>query len=216
MFFIRSGAIAQTAQSRPRVLIVEDDRAIANLISQVVTEQPGLDVEIAHTGREALDVALLSDRPLDLLILDLRVPEVGGEELIRDLDQAGLRPAVLVVSAGSEQEVTAAARRVHAYAVVRKPFELADLEQKVHEGIEMAQKVHEGPEMTAGRPRRVPVHRRVVEATQSALSSDADILAERSRELLERSREVVDNARKLTRPKRKRTGNRAADHPGRG
>ena len=184
--------MAETTVSRLHVLVVEDDKAIAELIRQVAIEQPGLDVDIARTSHEALDSALLRDKPVDLLILDLRLPETNGEDIIADLRKHGLKPAVLVISATSARELDAAARRVNAYATLSKPFDLSDLTDKLRQGLDSARS-------QAGTPRRIPVHRRLGEASERLIGSDANILAKHSREALNRSREIMERGRKLKR-----------------
>ena len=63
-----------------RILIVEDDRDIAELVGRYL-EKAGFATEVLSSGRDALKA--LADRPPDLLVLDLMLPHVDGLEICR-------------------------------------------------------------------------------------------------------------------------------------
>jgi len=68
-----------------RALIVEDDDAILNMV-KVVLEREGFTTEGVRSGGAAIE--LLSSVAYDLLILDLMLPHIGGEEVLGYLEQA--------------------------------------------------------------------------------------------------------------------------------
>jgi DNA-binding NtrC family response regulator len=68
-----------------RALIVEDDGAILNLV-KIVLEREGFVVEGVKSGSAAIE--LLASVAYDLLIVDLIMPEIGGEQLLGYLEQA--------------------------------------------------------------------------------------------------------------------------------
>ena len=63
-----------------RILIVDDEKGIRESVSLVLSEE-GYETEIASTGKEALNY--LSERDFDVLITDLKMPEMDGIELIK-------------------------------------------------------------------------------------------------------------------------------------
>ena len=65
---------------RPRVLVVDDDDTLRELLSEVLTNW-GYQVATAATARLALD--LLQTQPFDVAISDIRMPEMDGIELLR-------------------------------------------------------------------------------------------------------------------------------------
>jgi two-component system alkaline phosphatase synthesis response regulator PhoP len=69
-----------SAPTAPRVLVVEDDRDIAELVARYL-HKAGFEVETLGSGRDAL--AAITSRPPDLLVLDLMLPHVGGLEICR-------------------------------------------------------------------------------------------------------------------------------------
>ncbi len=82
--------------SGERILVVEDERAIANVLRRGLALE-GYTVEVADGGRAALDV--VRDRPPELVILDLMLPDIDGLEVARRLREAGERAPVLMLTA---------------------------------------------------------------------------------------------------------------------
>ena len=110
---------------RPKsILIAEDDPGISRMM-RLVLEEEGFAVTIARDGAEAL--ALVSSLNPDVLLLDLRLPVLNGEEVassIRGMPEAA-RPKVLLTSASSRlKEIS---EQIGADGFVQKPFELDDL-----------------------------------------------------------------------------------------
>lgn len=114
----------------PQVLIIDDDPDLCALMSEVL-EQEGLRCTAVHDGRTAVDMALRL-RP-DLIVLDLLMPEITGDEVLRRL-QADHRtrytPVVLVTaSSGIGEKI----RHLRAGAddYITKPFDLEELTARV-------------------------------------------------------------------------------------
>jgi two-component system response regulator MprA len=84
------------AVSGQRILVVEDERAIANVLRRGLALE-GYTVEVAEAGRAALDA--VRDRPPDLVVLDLMLPDMDGLEVARRLRGAGERTPVLMLTA---------------------------------------------------------------------------------------------------------------------
>ena len=82
--------------SGERILVVEDERAIANVLRRGLALE-GYTVEVADGGRAALDA--VRDRPPELVVLDLMLPDIDGLEVARRLREAGERIPVLMLTA---------------------------------------------------------------------------------------------------------------------
>jgi two-component system, chemotaxis family, chemotaxis protein CheY len=114
----------------PLILIAEDERPIAEVLTAIV-EEAGYTPMVAHHGRQALELA--RQRWPDLLITDLMMPHLGGDELIAALRQEARTrgqtsiPVILMTAAGPRQ-----ARAAGADVVLRKPFDIATLEETIH------------------------------------------------------------------------------------
>jgi CheY-like chemotaxis protein len=115
-----------------QILVVEDHPESVELL-RMILEDEGYSVQSVETGRRAIQAvsALSSDEtpdpPPDLILLDLRLPDMTGVDVVREL-QKNLPevPPVVFLSADSPQSLKDAARSVGA-AAVRKPFNLDEL-----------------------------------------------------------------------------------------
>jgi CheY-like chemotaxis protein len=122
-----AGEIAHVASRRGLVLIAEDEAPIAEALALIVEEAGYMPLTAAH-GYQALELARVC-RPA-LVITDLMMPQMDGVELIAalhaDAAQDGRYPAppMILMTAG----VLRRGNEVGADAVLRKPFDLIELE----------------------------------------------------------------------------------------
>ncbi len=103
-----------------KVLVVEDEDAIADPLVEGLTRE-GFDVERAATGQEALDAA----EP-DIVLLDLRLPDLDGFEVCRRLRERSRVP-IIVVSARGEEVDRVVGLELGADDYVVKPYGLREL-----------------------------------------------------------------------------------------
>ena len=118
------------------VLVVEDDRKIAKVV-KVYLEGEGFKVITAEKGKEALDFALKES--LSLVILDLMLPDMSGEEVCQELREIGEFPIIMLTAKSSEEE------RVAGFALgaddyVVKPFSPRELISRVKAVLKRATK----------------------------------------------------------------------------
>ena len=115
----------------PRVLVVEDEADIAALIKHTLERSGDAAVETASRGDEALRT--ISERPPDLVILDLNLPVLSGTEVCRILRQrpetAGL-PIIMLTARTSESD-RVAGLDLGADDYITKPFSLRELGARV-------------------------------------------------------------------------------------
>lgn len=112
-----------------RILVVEDQREMADLIARNLTIE-GFDVRTAGDGREVVPLAR-SWRP-DLVILDLMLPGIDGFEVLRGLRAEFGRVPVIILSARGEETDKIRGFRLDADQYVTKPFGLVELLERVH------------------------------------------------------------------------------------
>lgn len=121
---------APVPASAPLVLVIDDDKDLCALIVEVMSLE-GLRCATAQDGRTAIDRAVRL-RP-DLIILDLLLPEITGEEVLRRL-QADHRTRyipVVLVTASSSTEEKVRYLRAGADDYITKPFDLEELGARV-------------------------------------------------------------------------------------
>jgi two-component system, OmpR family, phosphate regulon response regulator PhoB len=116
---------------RHRVLIVEDEQDIAGLIKHALERGGNADAEIVGSGDAALKA--VTDRPPDLIILDLNLPVIGGTEVCRILrSRADLpRVPIIMLSARTSEDDRVSGLEYGADDYVTKPFSLRELSARV-------------------------------------------------------------------------------------
>ena len=108
-----------------RVLIIEDERRLAENIARSLRESAGYAVDTAFDGEEGLFMA--KSNPYDLVILDLMLPKLDGLSVMHEVRRAGLSFPVLVLTARDEKESVVALLNAGADDYVAKPFDLGEL-----------------------------------------------------------------------------------------
>ncbi len=123
-----AGIVVDHPEAPFTVLVVDDEEEARNLCAEVAAEA-GLRVRSAATTEQALDI--LEQVPVDLVLTDLRVPELGGLELLRRLRAQYPQIAVLVLTQYGTIESAVEATRLGAADYVTKPYHLDELRAKL-------------------------------------------------------------------------------------
>ncbi|MFN2377748.1 MAG: response regulator [Candidatus Binatia bacterium] len=115
-----------------RFLVVEDNAFTSQVVARALQSLGAVEVHTARTGREGLDVVARLDPPPDVILLDLRMPEMGGVEMITRLGDRGF-PGYVIITSGVDAETLASVEKVAGRNSVRllgclpKPIESAQL-----------------------------------------------------------------------------------------
>jgi two-component system, OmpR family, alkaline phosphatase synthesis response regulator PhoP len=114
----------------PKVLIVEDDPAVRDVVEYALTRE-GMETEAAASGEAATEL-LYSDARFDLMILDVMLPDTDGVTLCRELRSAdsALRDVIMVTARDDETSVVVGLE-VGADDYVTKPFSSRQLVSRV-------------------------------------------------------------------------------------
>ena len=108
-----------------RVLIIEDERRLAENVGRSLRESAAYAVDLAPDGEEGLYMA--QSNPYDLVILDLMLTRMDGLTLLKKLRAGGADVPVLVLTARDEKESIIALLNAGADDYVAKPFDLGEL-----------------------------------------------------------------------------------------
>ena len=111
-----------------RILVVEDDTAVANFIRQGLTEA-GYAVDVASDGQEALDCASVAEH--DIIVLDIMLPKMDGLSVLRKLREVGVRTPVLLLTARDTLEDRVLGLDIGADDYLVKPFAFPELLARV-------------------------------------------------------------------------------------
>ncbi|MGA8143661.1 MAG: sigma-54 dependent transcriptional regulator [Candidatus Acidiferrales bacterium] len=121
-------AIVAERPMLPTVLIVDDENTTRDLCRDIVAES-GLRTRTASTTEQALEI--LEQYPVDIVITDLRVPEIGGLELLKRVREAHSQTPVIVLTQYGTIESAVEATRMGAADYVTKPFHIPELRTKL-------------------------------------------------------------------------------------
>jgi len=133
---VRTVAASSTVpQATGVVLVVDDEKLVREMIKRAL-ERYGYTVLLAESGLAAIDLLRKDPRDIALVVLDLSMPRMSGEELLPELRK--IRPAVnvLVSSGYSESETMALFDGQRVSGFIQKPFTGADLAERVKACIE--------------------------------------------------------------------------------
>jgi two-component system response regulator AtoC len=118
---------------QPLILIIDDQEAIRMFLAATL-ESRGYRVATAGTGAEGL-AAVEAEAP-DLVLLDLRLPDMGGLEVLARLRDTDPGLCVVVLTSYGRTEAAVEAMRLQAFDFVTKPVNLDQLLEVIHKGLD--------------------------------------------------------------------------------
>jgi DNA-binding response OmpR family regulator len=111
-----------------RILVVEDERAVARGLAYGLREE-GFEVLVAPTGQEAL--ALARSRDPHLILLDIRLPDISGFDVCRQLRNEEFRQPIVMLTARDEEVDKVLGLELGADDYVVKPYSLRELISRI-------------------------------------------------------------------------------------
>jgi CheY-like chemotaxis protein len=111
-----------------KIFICEDDEAIIEIV-QVVLEQKGYRVDFSTDGKSAMK-KITALKP-DLLLIDLWMPVVNGEEIIGEVKKNKATENIPVIIFSASREIEFISKKLGVKDFLRKPFDIYELEEKV-------------------------------------------------------------------------------------
>ncbi len=117
-----------------RILIIEDDETLRITLQNFLTRQ-GFQVSTAETGGVGLQLA--EQQPYDLVLVDLRLPDITGLDVISRMNSGSEDTVKVMMTAYPEVRTAVAALKAGAYDYINKPFDLEDLRSLVERALEV-------------------------------------------------------------------------------
>jgi two-component system response regulator HydG len=119
-----SAPVPWPSASRPSLLVVDDETPVLRLIERIA-EKAGFDVMTCSSGSDAM--RLLGRKPTDLAMVDLRMPDVNGLDLLRQIRRAVPACEVILMTGHASVESAVDAIKLGAREFLTKPFDFERL-----------------------------------------------------------------------------------------
>ncbi len=123
----------------PHVLIVEDSKPLANLYCQYLKNEP-IELTLVESGKDAMDV--IQRKPPQLVLLDLKLPDMDGQNILQWIRDEGFPVAVIIVTAHGSVDIAVDVMRIGADDFLEKPITASRLRTSVHNLLERARLKH--------------------------------------------------------------------------
>ena len=125
---------------KPSILIVDDDEVMQETLSDVLRKR-GYELFTVSSGNGALSV--IKKNIIDLILLDMRLPDVDGLEVLKKIKELDTEILVIIMTAYSDVQTAVAAMKAGAYHYINKPFELEELKLMIEKGLETKSLINE-------------------------------------------------------------------------
>jgi DNA-binding NtrC family response regulator len=133
---------------KPKILLIEDDSSIAASLQKVLHTE-GYDVAVCARGDEGLERARSQFH--DVVVTDLRLPGLGGLELVERLHAAKPKQPIILMTAHGTTETAIEATKLGACDYLLKPFEVDELLDMVAKAVASSRLMSEPVELGQGR-----------------------------------------------------------------
>lgn len=120
------------ATGSAKLLVVDDEVDTCHNLRDILNDV-GFEVDVAHSGEEAL--ALFQERHYDVALLDLKMPGMSGLELYQRIKEMGRGTVAIIVTAYATHETAHSALKAGAWKVLTKPVELGRLLDLISEAV---------------------------------------------------------------------------------
>lgn len=118
------------ANKKPTILVVDDDKAVRNLI-RLMLESQGYDVFVADGGKAALALIIVPDFHIDILVTDILMPHMNGKDLANRISSIKPFIKVLFVSAYSSEILSTHNLCPDGADFIKKPFTKEQLSERI-------------------------------------------------------------------------------------
>jgi DNA-binding NtrC family response regulator len=135
-----SSKVRAAVPRRQRVLVVDDEKDVAYSFQRVLAEEPVEVVGVA-SGQESLKQ--LRKQPADLVLLDVRIGEENGLEILREIRKEHPRQLVIVMTAHGTAQTAIEAMKQGAFDYVLKPFDVPELLALLRRALQTAASMEE-------------------------------------------------------------------------
>jgi two-component system response regulator AtoC len=137
-----------------KLLIIDDDKSICKTL-ELHLRRYGYDVSFAHTGKDG--IGLVIDKKPDVVILDIKLPDIDGIEVLRQIKSIDSNKYVIMITAFQDMETTIKAMQEGAFEYINKPISIYELDRAIENAVnsikilaEEREEIIEIPKVTVG------------------------------------------------------------------
>ena len=124
--------IGSQHEFHPHILVMEDDLNVAKGLEMVLTEE-GYDVYLAETGKLAMEA--FKQGRFDLLVADIRLPDVNGMDIIREIKETKPETEVIAITGYATTSMAVEAMKLGVHDFLPKPFTEEEIKSTVSEAL---------------------------------------------------------------------------------
>ena len=106
------------------LLIVDDEERFANMLAMRLNLR-GCDCEVCYNGQDAIDI--IQEKNFDLVLLDLRLPDIYGTDVLAGIKKINAKIPVIIVTAHGTEKDRQLCIQLGAYAFMHKPLNIEEL-----------------------------------------------------------------------------------------
>ena len=114
---------------RYKILIVDDEAALTTLLQEELQENGSYEVNLAFDGAEAIN--LIQKILYDVVLLDMKMPRVGGKEVLQFIQEHSPSSQVIILSQYADLKMAVETTKLGAYEVLGKPYDIDQVEQTI-------------------------------------------------------------------------------------
>ena len=111
------------------ILVVDDDEEVCKTIQQILKVEGYREIHTASSGKEA--VARIKVMKYDLILIDVRMPEMNGVETLREIRKYDEKVPVAMMTAYEDMDLAQEALHLGAYDFIKKPFDFDYLKASI-------------------------------------------------------------------------------------
>jgi len=118
-----------------KALVIDDEQIVLDSVSKILTDE-NYEVDISLSGREGRDRAI--QRPYDIVLTDIRMPDIGGMKVLRDIKRAKPSLPVVIITGYATVKSAVQAMKLGAADYLEKPFTPEQLLKSVASALDVA------------------------------------------------------------------------------
>ena len=149
-----------------KALVIDDEQVVLDSVTKILTDE-NYEVDVSLSGREGLQWAI--GRDYDIVLTDIRMPDIGGMRVLRDIKRAKPSLPVIMITGYASVESSVQAMKLGAADYIEKPFTPVQLLKAVASVLDIAA-IQEPEEQTV-------IHKEEMIKVLERASSDSEFIA---------------------------------------